>query len=293
MKAYMIKSDKRIEPFGDHPGDCLITNRRLREIQEEVLKDLGLKLITTTSTPGVIQEEESGEHIIFDDSLLFTKELLQEFINSSKKLKRCTICALKPGLFTLRSVIVTQQVQLYADRIEYGLQYAPVRQDRGEPISVVIDPEQFVEAVPFPEHVFGVPEFLTPMTDKVLVQINHWVNLWWGSGLLSLSKAARIRKAPKLRLMLLALKARSINQWNVARRLNEIGRNCDIHPTAYIEFSTIGNNVTVGAGSVIRNSMIGDYTYIQNNATVYFSTLGERCHIHNGTVIYASVLYPG
>ena len=64
MKAYMVESNKKIEPFGDHPRDCLIANRRLGEIQEEVLHSLGLEL---KATPEAVQVEDPEEHVVFDD----------------------------------------------------------------------------------------------------------------------------------------------------------------------------------------------------------------------------------
>jgi hypothetical protein len=43
----MIESERRIAPFGDHPRDCLIVNRRLGELQKEALQSLGLILKAT------------------------------------------------------------------------------------------------------------------------------------------------------------------------------------------------------------------------------------------------------
>ena len=93
--------------------------------------------------------------------------------------------------------------------------------------------------------------------------------------------------------MISAFKARSFNQWKVLGCLNKIGRHCDIHPTAYVEASTIGNGVKVGAGSVIRESVVGDGTYIANNVTIELGVVGERSFIGNKSVIQYAVLYPG
>jgi UDP-3-O-[3-hydroxymyristoyl] glucosamine N-acyltransferase len=91
----------------------------------------------------------------------------------------------------------------------------------------------------------------------------------------------------------LALQARSLNKWKVLRQLNRIGRNCDIHPTAYIEGSTIGDNVTVGAGSVIRLSLIGEGTGIGSNTTIECSVIGNGCALDSMSGAFGSVLYPG
>jgi acetyltransferase-like isoleucine patch superfamily enzyme len=289
MKAYMIESNKEIEPFGDHPGDCLIANRKLSEIQKEVLQSLGIGLETT---PDLVEVKDPNEHIIFDDSLLFTRELLQKFISKSPELKGCTICALKPGLVTLYSMVTTQEVQVYNDRVEYGLRYMPSQRLRGEPVPVVIDPEQFSQLVPVPEHIRGPQEYRIPMSDTFLIQVDHWTNLWAANMAHLLADVARLMKARKLKLLGLALKARSLNKWRVFHQVNKIGKNCDIHPTAYIEGSTIGDNVMIGAGSIIRLSVIGDGTAIGSNVTIECSILGEECSIDSGCSAFGSVLYP-
>ncbi len=289
MKAYMIRSNKKIEPFGDHPHECLIGNRKLREIQDEVLRGLGLEL-EAMQDPAQVQDPD--EHIVLEDSLFFTKEALQEFIARSRKLKGSTVCALKSGVVTTQSMVATQDVRIHDDRVEYGLRYTPVKGLRGEPVPIVIDPDQFFEIVPMPEHLRGEHDNRVPITDMLLVQVDHWANLWAANMGMLLAQVARLRKAPKLRLVYLALKARSLNKWKVFSQVNKIGKNCDIHPTAYIEGSTIGDNVMIGAGSIIRLSMVGDGASIGSNVTMESSIIGRECAIDSGSGAFCAVLYP-
>lgn len=291
MKAYMVESEKKIEPFGDHPRECLIGNRKLGDIQREVLQSLGVMFKTTSNAQ---QIEDPNEHIIFDDSLLFTKELLQDFIKQSRKLKRPTICAIKPpdlaGVFD--RVLATQEVRLYPDRVEYGLRYMPALASRGEPVPLLIDLEQHCAKGPVPEHLFGCRDARVLMSDRVIVQIDHWVNLHNANMAMLEAVLARFLNS-KARILGAALRARSLNQWKLLHQINKIGKNCNIHPTAWIEFSTLGDNVTVGAGSVITGSLLGDSNFIENSATVYFSVTGERCHVGAGATARFALLYPG
>ena len=289
MKAYIVQSNKKIEPFGDSPRDCLIANRKLSEIQKQVLQSLGMELKTI---PDAAQIEDPDEHIVLADSLFFTQELMKEFVNRSRRLKSCTTCALKPGLVTLHSMVATQDVKIHADRVEYDLRYMPAQRLRGEPVPVVIDAEQFSQVVPMPEHVRGSQPYRMPLTDTLLIQIDHWTNLWAANMATRLAEVARLMKAPKLKMLGLALKARSLNKWRVLHQVNKIGKNCDIHPTAYIEGSTIGDNVIIGAGSVVRLSVIGDGSAIGSNVTIESSILGEECTINSGCAVFFSVLYP-
>jgi len=290
MDVYMLVSNKTIEPFGDHPRDCLIVNRKLSELQEEALRGCGLSL---NAISDVSEIDGSKEHIVFTDSLYFTRELLVEFIGRSRKLNQNTLCAASPGVTTLRSVVNTQDVVIYPDRIEYGLRYFPANSSNRESIPIIIDLDQFHQAFPMPEHMFGEKDYPIPVSDWLIAQIDHWTNLWVMSIAAVLSEGAKLKRSSKLRLLGLALKARSANQWRVLNKLNNIGSNCDIHHTAYIEGSTIGNNVRIGAGSVIRESIIADNSYIGNNVTIDLSVVGGECNIRNGAVIQYAVLYPG
>jgi acetyltransferase-like isoleucine patch superfamily enzyme len=126
----------------------------------------------------------------------------------------------------------------------------------------------------------------------LLIQVDHWTNLWAANIATRLAEVARLMKSSKPKLLGLALKARSLNKWSVLHRVNKIGKNCDIHPTAYIEGSTIGDNVIIGAGSVIRLSVIGDGSAISSNVTIESSILGEECTLDSGCTVFFSVLYP-
>jgi acetyltransferase-like isoleucine patch superfamily enzyme len=289
MKAYVVQSNKKVEPFDDPPGDCLIANHKLSDIQKQVLQSLGIEL---KSIPDAARIEDPDEHIVLGDSLFFTKELMQEFVDRSRRLKSCTTCAIKPGLVTLHSIVATQDVKIYSDRVEYALNYKPAQKLRGEPAPVVIDAEQFSQLIPMPEHVRGPQPYHIPITDMLLIQVDHWTNLWAANIATRLAEVARLMKAPRLRLLGLALRARSLNKWRILRQVNKIGKNCDIHPAAYIEGSTIGDNVIIGAGCVVRLSVIGDGCAIGSNVTIESSILGEECTIDSGGTIFCSVLYP-
>ena len=290
MKAYMINSNKKIRPFGDHPLECLIANKKLSDHQKRVSAELGLDLQLIDDSD---QIPDSDECIILGDSLYFTKELLQDFIEKSRNLTTRTRFALKPGLISIKSIVATQDVATYSDRIEYNLEYVPANGLSDKPTPLMIDVDYLSEGVVMPEHMIGVPKNIVPITNKILIQIDHWSNLWAANIGALLSNAAKIAMAPKSKLLLLALKARSINKWKVLHQTNTVGKHCDIHSTAYIEGSTIGDGVTIGAGAVIRQSVIGDRANILNNATVDTSVVGDNSFIGNASMVQYSVLYPG
>lgn len=290
MKAYRVNSNKQIPPFGEHPLDCLIANRKLADLQKEVLVELGLELQLIDN---ISEIPDNDECIIFHDSLYFTKMLLREFIEKSRTLAARTKFAVEPGLLTVKSIVATQDVRTCSDRIEYNLEYSPAKSLSNNPSPLIIDPDCLAEGVVMPKHMIGEPKSIVPITEKVIIQIDHWCNLWAANIGVLLANTAKIAKASKWKLLLLALKAHSTNQWKVLHKTNTIGQNCDIHPTAYIEGSIIGDSVTIGAGVVIRQSVVGDGANILNNATIDTSVIGDSSYIGSSSMIQYSVLYPG
>jgi len=59
----------------------------------------------------------------------------------------------------------------------YALRYEPAMRARQMPESVVIDPEQYYEPLPVARHMTPLREPRLPITDRVLIRVDHWVNL--------------------------------------------------------------------------------------------------------------------
>jgi carbonic anhydrase/acetyltransferase-like protein (isoleucine patch superfamily) len=289
MRAYVIKSQKAIDPFGNHPQDCLIANETLKSSQKSILSDLNIEIINVDDN----HTQDRNEHLTLTDSLYFNKKLMAEFILKSRKLKKNTVCGLKRGISTLRTVIAAQDVKLFDDRVEFGLHYYPPDSKQGEAVPIVFDTDRRHETLRMPQHLTDSSGYDIPLPDKVAVQIDHWTNLWSANIASLLASVAEVMNMPKWKLLVPALRAGSLNQWKVASKMNRIGRNCDIHPAAYVEGCVIGNNVTIGAGSVVRESNIADNVTIENNVTLNFSVVGEGGFLADGSNVRYSVIYPG
>ncbi len=291
MKAYMVRTDKRIDPFGDHPGECLIGNKKLSSIQLSTLQSLQIPLETVASAS---QIKDDDEHLVFGDSVFFTGELIDEFIVRSRGQNAPTVCSAKPCVATTRAVIAAQDVVIGPDRIDFDLRYSPPASNRAQPQRPVVFDMDKNESIPMPEHMIGGPGgYQVPMTPVLILQIDHWANLWGANIASLLADAARLLAASKARQLGLAVRARSVNPWKVMRQTNRIGRKCDIHPTAYVEGSVIGDDVTIGAKTTVRESIVGAGTYLGDNSTVHLSVLGEGSNLQAGSLTEFAVLYPG
>ena len=291
MKAYLLRTSKKIDPFGDHPGDCLIGNKKLRSIQQATLESMGIPIESTSS---ISQIKDDDEHLVLGDSLFFTRELLEEFVVKSRSQNSPAVCAVKPCIATTRGVVAAQDVTIRPDRIEFDLRYVPTAPNRSQQERPVLFDIDKNESLPMPEHMIGGPGgYQIPMTPRLVLQVDHWSNLWGANIASLLADAARLLSAPKTKQLGLAVRARSTNPWKVMRQTNRIGSKCDIHPTAYVEGSIIGDNVTIGARTTVRESIIGDGTYLGDNCTVHLSVLGDGCNLQSGSLTEFCVLYPG
>ena len=289
MYAYILSTAKKLEPFGEHPRDCLIGNRSLEHRQDDALRSLGISPLRVADAGSI---SDPNAHLVLEDRLYFTPELIAEFVAKSRVRKTSTRCALKQGPVTEHTAVFTQDVPLMNGAYAYALRYEPAMRARQMPESVVIDPEQYYEPLPVARHMTPLREPRLPITDRVLIRVDHWVNLWAANLSVPAAGIARSRKL-KCRLLRLAVKARSLNQWNVLRATNSIGRDCDIHPTAYIESSIIGSGTQIGAGAVVRGALIGKGCRILNRATVELCVLGDGAHVMNGCTAQFAVLYAG
>lgn len=288
MKAYVQRVDKRLEPFDEPARDCLVLNQTIANMQAEAFAKMGMEIISVSDTDEV---SDPAEHIVLGDNLCFTSELLHEFVERSRRERISTVCALKHGITTLRTATSVQDVKVYQDYTEYNLRYFPESRYRKGSRTIVIEPDEFSASIAMPHHMCGAREYVVPMTERFVIQVDHWVNIWTTNIAAILADGARLQKSSKAKLFYFALKARSFNKWKILCQLNNIGKNCDIHPTAYVEGSVIGDNVAIGAGAVIRESVVGEGSFIGNGVVVEESVIGEGSTILNGHILY-SVLYP-
>ncbi len=289
MKVYIVQNIEKIEPFYKEARDFLIRNKKLSVLQNEALESLDL---VPTIVKDFSEISDENEYVVFGNNLYFEPGLLREFIKRSRKMNSPTVCAVRNGIFTKRTFVNTQDIKKVDGHIEYKLWYFPKTPFIKSTKPVIFDLDTNLENLLMPRHILKEREYLIPATPYPIIQINHWSNVWAANLISIFSDVYRMQNESKIKLFMHALETISFNRWNIAGRMNKIGKNCDIHHTAYIEASTIGNNVVIAAGAVVRESVIGNGTVIGNGVTVETSTIGDECTILNGHILY-SVVYSG
>jgi len=81
MYAYILSTAKKLEPFGEHPRDCLIGNRSLEHRQDDALRSLGISPLRVADAGSI---SDPNAHLVLEDRLYFTPELIAEFVAKSR-----------------------------------------------------------------------------------------------------------------------------------------------------------------------------------------------------------------
>ncbi len=287
MNVYIIDTGQVIQPFGVRSAECKIGSITLRDWQHTILKKLRLDFQHIQRTERIADDDA---YITINDSTFFTQALLEHFVQLTKPLKTKAVLRKRADLMAERCVISTQNIKREHEYCIYPVYYFPPKQHRNTEKTTCIDiyADCTYETISFPKHFIGVEEYQVPLSLELIGEVSHWSNvlalnvLTLLSGLLSLKKN-------KFRLLKAVLASRSVNKWDVLAKMNKIGKQCNIHPKAYIEGSTIGNHVTIGAGAIVRESIIGDHTHIGSGVVIEASVLGDHCSIINGKIMYSVV----
>jgi hypothetical protein len=281
-KVYIQPTGRKIEPFGDSPGDVLIQNRSLSDWQQQMIAEAGLIPIEAPQPPC----------LQIPDTLFTTAGMLRGFVDAAAG--RNAVLVLAESRFGQQTTPVQPAVVRVAD----GWRFDQVRFLASEPeacCEVVVDPQEKVIEFTAPGRYVDSDKPVTISLPKhPLITIHHWVHILWAN---QAAGAAEFRSRPRWRGALsgiaAVLRCRSLNRWRLLSKLNRIGRGCDIHPTAVIEGSTLGDGVSVGPYARVLFSTVGAGATIMAAAQVEASTLGERTLVTQQTVIRLCVLYPG
>jgi hypothetical protein len=191
MYAYITATAKALEPFGEHPRDCLVGNQPLHRVQDQALRGLGFKPLRVDDVASVRDPEP---HLVLEDRLYFTVELIADFVVQSRARKASTRCAIQQGPITEHTAAATQGVPLVNGAYVHELRYEPEAAARGVPTLVVIDPEQNYQPLPIARHMTPAREPRLPISDRMMIRIDHWVNLWAANLAGLIAERARLKR---------------------------------------------------------------------------------------------------
>ena len=280
MQVYIEPSGRRIAPFNDDAGDTLIRNRPLSQWQRDAIADAGLTPVEAPTPPC----------LIIPDNAFVTSGALRTFVQKAD--------GKNAHLVVQASIFLenTKHVQPYLTPTDEGARYERIRFTSGgtePPADIIIDPEEQPIDIDVPSQYIGDTPAKISLVRHPVMELHHWCHILWCNQIVG---GIEVRNTPKwiglLRVLWAALRALSINKWNVLGKLNRIGRGCDIHPTAVIEGCTLGDNVTVGPHARLLFTHVGSGATIMPGAQVELSVLGDNSIVSQACYLRFSVLYP-
>jgi acetyltransferase-like isoleucine patch superfamily enzyme len=286
MKAYIFNTQTTISPFNDPVGESFIGGQTLNNAIEKALEELKITFERVSSSS---QIPLSGSYLIFPDSLFFSRQCIDSFIQISKATKTVCRLALTKGAVT-DYALPLQAVEDSNSAIAYDLfrindveiprdlnwsQLHSFLNQRSNPIELTaeVSTESIYQSRPHPP--WTVLEL--PQTMIAAVNISHWIHiLLLNHYLPSLRISEQVQDNPKLKL----------------KKNNIIGEDCDIHPTAYVEGSIIGDGVRLGPFTSIRNSIIGNRVEVADHSKFLRCVVGDDCHTLNDSYFIGCTFYP-
>lgn len=285
MKAFCLKTGRRIAPFNEPIGETMVDGQTLAEVQVGALQAAGCT---------VVDEPPEGEpYLLYSDRTWFTSEAIRRLIAAGK------------GQFRASDDVWFEwsgaQQQTAAPGIyELAVVQGPPTFDACEPVDIDMslhDMDLNIRHKAFQHAV----DTLVRVGPAMVHQMDHWVHIVRVNQLVLIARAedARWEWASsgflgRLRMVLRLLwQVRSLNRWRIPRRLCEIGKDVSIHPTAVVEFSRIGDGCEIGPHAVVRGSMLAPGVKVDSHGIVNASVLGTGAQVGRYGHVSLCSLYPG
>lgn len=281
MNFYRIKNESVLYGFNDPILDTPIIGKTLLDIHRENITSIGGVLIDVDSFEAVPETN----CFVFSADLFFTKKFLEQAIQLSKGTTSSLQFALPRNSFNERFVLPNDLDTDDHHVFEFFFL-------NGETTEIQeIRQEIFESAIVFPNQLVSDGKYSMDQCDCFAVHLNSPFHLMMANLAVNLSRTVSLQS--KLPKRLSKLFNFSSGRWYYLglKRMNRIGKNCVIHPSAIIEGSVIGNNVRIGANAVVRLSVVGDNCYISDNVSVVLSVLGKGTHIGNSNYINSCLTY--
>lgn len=281
MKFYRLNQGVLLHSFEDPIGDCSILKKKLNDHQKESILAVGGQLIDIESEDEI---SESDPHFVFSEDLFFSKPFLESAVEHAKT--------------------ATSNLRFCVDRKEYNERYVlPQPQDteqhhvynfhfrKGEKTEKLQEINQvvFEHAYTIPDQIVKGRRYHMHQSETFAMHITSPFHLLFANLALNLERTVRLQK--KIPKWVKERFGTYGGKWfyRGLKRLNKIGKNCNIHPSAIIEGSVIGDNVTIGANSIVRLSHLSSNCYVSENVSVINSILHEGTFISNSNYINSCV----
>jgi hypothetical protein len=317
VKAYRVKTDRRIAPFGDPARDLFIGVRTLADWQAESVRGAGLELADVDT----IEAARDRPCLLFFDDVFFSEMALRQFLaDTLRESEDCQLAieespllrALEPlqgaraidggaafGVFHLAKGGDLEQAKRAASAASEGGSEGFARAGpAGQAKPVFVRRREKEIELRLPPLVGDGEGRVTqkrttaPLTARIVAHVRHWFHVLRLSQLsIGIEIVERLRKQPRMLLRLRMMKGR--DPWELARKINFVDETARVHPTADLECAVIGPGAVVQAHAHVHRSVVGANVEISDHAAVVGCTLAERVQVLRASYLALCAAMPG
>ncbi len=293
MHGYVLKTGRRIAPFDDPVGDVPVMNVRLEDYQKGVLGRFCDQVTVVDSMSGVAGDDV----LVVEDHLFFTRHFLKKALRAAKTASKPVRIGVSQSKFTNEKRALGAFDMLPQEGGEVG-RLAMVRWvgsafDASKVEALPVLPVALDEKPFVPENIKILKddfELDYALTREGVMSVAHWTHILDIHQLALLAFWMDFSPLRVAWLLWRALTALSFNKWDLVAQVNVIGKNCDIHPTAWVGGSILGDGVSVGPYSSVFGSILGDGAKVDGHSDVTFSAIGARAIVSFYTKTVFSVM---
>lgn len=284
MNIYRVISNTKLYKLGDPIGQVPILGVPLAVCQQNNCLACGLQLIDVNSKDEITDDQ----YYIFDENLYFSIDFLRAIIKNTKASNSSLRFCLKDNSFNTRFILPFKKE--FNGSYAFGFKF--IVKNEEEINDVFIEQEIYDFDVKMPDQLVKGSVYRVPQCSIIA---SHLISPFH---LLMVNLAENLKRTISLQSGWLSKHFKNVKGrlgsrlfYGGIRRLNKIGKNCMIHPSAIIEGSIIGDNVKIGAGSVIRLSQLGDDVSISDNVVIANSVLADKTFVANSNFIEMVMSY--
>ncbi|MGC9398697.1 MAG: multidrug transporter [Anaerolineae bacterium] len=297
MRKAILRSRRQIPPFNEPARELSVLGKPLWLLQRDILAPYTTEEREVSSITDV--DSERVETLVYRDNLYFDQPFIDEFISRARASgKACQVAfelsdpAIVEHALYLQRGIRRQGNYYVADLWYYPYGIEPVVR----PLVMHTEPREvgFYHVPTHMSNIYG--DLVYHLPTKAFLSIEHWVHILFANVMFGIfAMGARFEQQLDedfwLNLKLLWRGMWERRQVLTTSALVQVGKNCDIDPTAVIQGPTvIGDNVTIGAGSVIGNCVIGDNVNISQGCQLMLSVVGAGSFLPFRAALFETVL---
>lgn len=297
MRKIIILDKTFISPFNEAARELRVLNKPLWLHHRDVLARHCAQELEVKSLDEIPANFEA-EMIVYRDNLFFDQYFIDEFIERARASGKARQVAfsLDDKAIVTHALPLQEGIRRQGDVYVADLWYFPHGvEENPEPLVIDTEPREmgYYRIPTYFASEKGEVVFQLPL--KSFLSIESWVHIFVANCLFgTFAQAARVDKEiyqlkNKLKLMWLALVERK--QLLSSSAVVQVGKNCDIDPTAVIQGPTvIGDNVNIGPGAVITQSIIGSNVSLMQDCQVQMSVIGDGSFLSFRAAVTYTVL---